>query len=240
MTTTPFDHALAVLAPAVKRLRATRLRPEAFFVARAGVLTLAYKGFSDPILEIKREVERLMPTLPSENPGSQWPKTTLAALAGDEPLTVDEVVLLKEATEIGTVCLARGRYAIAAETLVLVELACRSMERTGRYTSLPLEGGSDTGTIQKEHRSAVNTVLTQWRREGLSKYMPELTRSGYRERHYREERRELSLVIPMSGAIPCLDRFREAVESRLAGRYAWFATDSLHITVRSLGGETDE
>ncbi len=204
-------------------------------MARAGVLTLAYSGFPASILELKKEIERLVPALPSENPGSQWPKTTLAALVGDEPLTTDEIVLLREATGIGSVCLSRGRRTIAVDTLLLVELRCRSMERSARRESLPTAGGAYDGQVPVEHRTAVNVVLTQWRREGLSRYVPELTLPGHRERHYRRAHRELSLVVPIESPVPCLDRFRTAVEERLPGRYAWFSAESLHITVRSLG-----
>jgi hypothetical protein len=232
---TSFDRALDLLTPAVRRIRSTRLRPEAFFVARAGVLTLAYQGFPDPILELKAVCERAFPDLPPENPGSLWPKTTVAALADDRPLVPEEIVQLREATEAGSVCLARGRRTIPAERILLVELRCRSMERADRTATLALEGGPDEGRVPAAHRTAVNDVLTQWRREGLSRYVPELIRAGHRERHYRRTHRELSLVIPLESPVPCLDRFRAEVEERLPGRYAWFAPASLHITVRSLG-----
>jgi len=237
--TTSFDSILDTLAPIAARTAATRLRPEAFFVARAGVLTLAYAGFPEAILRLKKELEEALPDLPAENPGSLWPKTTLAALAGTDPLTVDEIVLLREATESASVCLARGRRSIAVNAVDLVELACRSMEKVRGRVSLPLAGGSDTGAVPAVHRNRVNAVLSQWRREGLSRYVPELVRSGFREGHYRRSHRELSLVVSLVEPMPCLDRFRSAVEERLPGRYAWFSDESLHVTVRSLGPYPD-
>lgn len=235
MSVTRFDQVSEQLTGLAGRTPETRLRPEAFFVARAGVLTLAYRGFPVPVLAFKRELERVLPGIPDEYPGSRWPKTTLAALIESDPLTPDEIVLLREATQEGTVCLSRLRRGMRVEALHLVELHCRSMERVGRRAVLPLGGGVDDGKVPAEHRAVVNEVLTQWRREGLARYVPELMRTEYRESHYRRAYRELSLVVAVGASFPCMDRFRDAVERRLPGRYAWFRPDSLHVTVRSLG-----
>ena len=60
------------------------LRPQTYFVAWNGVLTLVYEGFPPVLAGIKARLNE-EDGLPPENFGSRWPKTTLAALHDDAP-----------------------------------------------------------------------------------------------------------------------------------------------------------
>lgn len=235
-----FDVLSDAVARIARRVPATVLRPEGFFVARYGVLTLAYKGFPEPLLQLKKALAQEIEGIPPENPGSRWPKTTLAALRDDGDMEPDDIVLLREATQEGTVCLSRRRPAIAVDFVELVELRCRSMESTGRSRVVRLEGGRGHERVPTDHRAEVVRVLDQWRRSGLSRYVPDLRRPGHRESHYRGPIREWSLVVRARFEPDCLTPFRRAVEARLPGRYAWFESESLHVTVRGLGIAADD
>ena len=65
------------------------LRPQTYFVAWNGVLTLVYDGFPPVLAGIKARLNA-EDALPPENFGSRWPKTTLAALRddGDRPIDI--------------------------------------------------------------------------------------------------------------------------------------------------------
>jgi hypothetical protein len=51
------------------------LRPYCFFVSWQGVLTLAYRGFPQPLAQLKQQITDFYQGLPRESPGSKWPKT---------------------------------------------------------------------------------------------------------------------------------------------------------------------
>ena len=229
-----FDGISEAVREVCRFVRPTRLRPEAFFVARSGVLTLAFSGYTEALIRLKAELEGAIPGIAAENPGSRWPKTTLAALRDGENLDEDDVVRLREATAEGTTCLYRREEPFPVGLLSLVELRDRAMERVGRVESIRLVGPVDYSPVAPRSRASVNAVLSQWRREGLSRYVPDILRSGYRESHYRGAIEELSLVIHVGPAIPCVDVFRNAVESRMPGKYAWLSKTAYHVTVRNL------
>lgn len=220
---------------ASRAMRPTLLRPEAFFVARYGVLTLAFSGWPESLARLKGALADALPAMPSENPGSRWPKTTLAALRDGERLSQDDVVRLREATAEATTCLFRNVAPVPVDFLSVVELRDRAMERVGRIESIRLAGDRDAGTIARSSRAAVNGVLAQWRREGLSRYVPDLIADGHRESHYRAALHEISLLVHVGDTMPCVRPFREAVEARLPGRYAWMEPSAYHVTLRTLG-----
>lgn len=224
-----------VVRTACRAVTPTSLRPEAFFVARFGVLTLAYSGWPESLAGLKTVLAAALPSVPAENPGSRWPKTTLAALRDGERLSEEDVVQLREATAEATTCLFRNPGPIPVDFLSVVELGDRAMERVGRVESIRLEGERDAGTVARASRVAVNAVLAQWKREGLSRYVPDLMAEGHRESHYRGGLHEVSLLVHIGDGIPCTQPFRDAVEARLPGRYAWLQPAAYHVTLRTLG-----
>ena len=74
----------------------TIVKPQEFFISWSGVPTLAYQGFTKPLLDIKNELERRISGIKPENPGSKWPKTTLGALRDDKQLSLDDLFVLRK------------------------------------------------------------------------------------------------------------------------------------------------
>lgn len=62
-----------------------------FFVSWSGVLTLVYTGFPAPILKVKDSLHGQC--IANENPGSRWPKTSLAAVNDEQPSMSQEQIL---------------------------------------------------------------------------------------------------------------------------------------------------
>jgi hypothetical protein len=58
-----------------KNTQACVLRPYCFFVSWQGVLTLAYRGFPQQLVQLKQQITDFYQGLPKESPGSKWPKT---------------------------------------------------------------------------------------------------------------------------------------------------------------------
>lgn len=59
-----------------RNTKACVLRPYCFFVSWQGVLTLAYRGFPQSLVDLKQQVTDFYGGLPRESPGSKWPKTS--------------------------------------------------------------------------------------------------------------------------------------------------------------------
>ena len=68
---------LGILGKLIAGRSSTAARPSQFFLARNSVPVLAYAGFSQTLLDIKRVIAEAIPDLKEENPGGLWPKTTL-------------------------------------------------------------------------------------------------------------------------------------------------------------------
>ncbi|GIV59643.1 MAG: hypothetical protein KatS3mg043_0732 [Rhodothermaceae bacterium] len=150
------EEVLAALAEHLRSRSRTRLFPRAFFVARSGVLTLAFSGFPASILALKRDLERAFPDLYPEEPGSRWPKVTLAARHQDRLLTPDHVDVLYRLCRPWNARLEQEAIApLPVEVLSVVAYDCRSLERRRQTYRFPLEGGvPDPGDVPPpEHRS---------------------------------------------------------------------------------------
>jgi len=68
--------------------------PYKIIVAWSGVLTLAFKSWSKPLMDIKQRINDLPEFRDtSENFGTKWPKITLASLINNDvpPLTLDQL-----------------------------------------------------------------------------------------------------------------------------------------------------
>jgi hypothetical protein len=211
------------------------LQPATFFVARSGVVTLAYHWFPQGVLELKRAISHRLPLLPPEQPGSRWPKTTLAALRADEPLEVDEIERLRALTSDGDRCLARSGVSIRVTSLELVHIRNRALEGEGPRRRLPLSPEMDSAGPDPEHAARVSRILDQWGHWPDGGYTDDIRRDGHRERHYRMPCNELTLVAPIVELPECVRTLRQAVESTMPGRYAWFESRSRHVTIRTFG-----
>ena len=118
---------LDVLSGIIRPHRATCLRPRAFFTAWSGVLTFAFDGFSETLLDIKREIERRIPGLRPEYPGSRWPKVTLAALHEGRTLTRAEARILLDLCATWNEAIGPELQPQTVEALSVVVYLCRSL-----------------------------------------------------------------------------------------------------------------
>ncbi len=85
-----------VLPALVSKCRTSQLVPESFFIAWNGVLVLVFRKFTSSILSLKAEIDSsLESVICKENPGSKYPKSTIAALADNEQLSLEEFTKLR-------------------------------------------------------------------------------------------------------------------------------------------------
>lgn len=221
----------------IARHPTTSLKPVCFFVARSGVLTLAYEGFCSSLLNIKGELEKEIPQLESEHPGSRWPKTSLGALRAGATLSREEI------EELHTLCLGWDTTIRQSESLLdidelhLVTYECRSLERlrSNYVCRLDSTSNNESHDLPAWHLKDVDTVLAQFNVDNLEAYSAQIQQAGNHEDHYRDDAPGTTLVYLIKpGQLPFVSSFMDDVERLLPARYAWFAADSLHVTVRHL------
>lgn len=80
----------------LERTATSHLEPFAFFISWHGVLTLAYRGFTPALVDLKQRISAAHPALPQEAPGSLWPKTTLGCLNDGVTLTIEQFYILND------------------------------------------------------------------------------------------------------------------------------------------------
>lgn len=205
-------------------------------MAWSGVMTLAYEGFTRPLLDIKRDIGDAVPGLKPENPGSAWPKTTLGALRDDRDLDWAEVVALRAICHEMNETVAAAK-AFHVDELSVVVFACRSLERRLAVMPMALSGPIGLGDheIPVDHAEAVQATMRQFGDQELRRYWPFLLRPENRERHYRLDHVESTLVYDLPAEQPdCFEHLIAAVERELPGAYYWFAPESRHMTIRAL------
>jgi hypothetical protein len=172
--------------------------------------------------------------LPAENPGSRWPKATLGALREGVRLTPSELATLQQlcaAFPLATAPL------VSVTRLRLVLFACRSLERVVASTQLALAADADEASAGADSRARAAATLAEFDAARLGDYWFHVARDGGREGHYRGDARGATLVAPLPAAAVAacgVAAFRAAVDDALPGRWAWFADESLHVTVRAL------
>ena len=137
---------------------------------------------------------------------------------------------------------------LLVDHLELVLFACRSLEKRLHTTTLCL--GDKIKWPQDIDASVTDGVLAE---RLADNYWDGVAQAGNREAHYREAAWGATLVAPVGwdersvGTTGCpraffptlqlaVRAFRLKVDELLPGAYAWFSTDSLHVTVRGLFG----
>ena len=137
---------------------------------------------------------------------------------------------------------------LLVDRLELVLFACRSLEKRLHTTTLCL--GDKIKWPQDIDASVTDGVLAE---RLADNYWDGVAKAGNREAHYREAAWGATLVAPVGwdersvGTTGCpraffpalqlaVRAFRLKVDELLPGAYAWFSTDSLHVTVRGLFG----
>eukprot|EP01023_Acetabularia_acetabulum_P066905 TRINITY_DN9108_c1_g1_i4.p1 TRINITY_DN9108_c1_g1~~TRINITY_DN9108_c1_g1_i4.p1 ORF type:complete len:272 (-),score=35.53 TRINITY_DN9108_c1_g1_i4:95-910(-) len=220
------------------------LSPFSFFISWQGVLTLAYSGFPQPLLDLKQRLNQNCSNLPKENPGSKWPKTTLGAVQDNRRITPEEFEKLKAICleQIGVLQSSGSKVRIDDLSVVFYE--CRSLERVlSRQDFVLVEQEENCSEMSKfctpgdGELENVKKIVSEWDEQG---YWMKASKDGNRENHYRVSACGVTLIHYLScksqdaGLINVIESFRKQVDEQLPGLYSWFQDQSLHITVRAL------
>ena len=209
------------------------LRPQTYFVAWNGVLTLVYDGFPPVLAGIKARLNE-EDGLPPENFGSRWPKTTLAALRDDAP-----PLSLAELTSLRALCeehASKLSLRVPVSSLSFVSYAQRGLESVRERSDVALGSTADDSEPSAAEQARVRGVLDEW--SDLETYLPRVNQPGSRISSYREASPQGSTLVAFIGASELRELvalFRSAVDALLPGRYAWLDDASRHCTVRALG-----
>ena len=209
------------------------LRPQTYFVAWNGVLTLVYAGFPPVLAGIKARLNE-EDDLPPENFGSRWPKTTLAALHDDAP-----PLSLAELTSLRALCeehASKLSLRVPVSSLSFVSYDQRGLESVRERSDVALGSAVDDSEPSAEEQARVRGVLDEW--SDLETYLPRVNAPGSRISSYREASPQGSTLVAFIGTSELRElvaQFRSAVDALLPGRYAWLDDASLHCTVRALG-----
>ena len=215
----------------------TWIVPRQFFISWNGVPTLAYRGFSPTLLDIKREIEERVPEMKPEYPGAKWPKTTLGALRDGRVLSMDDARTLLQIChdlkhEVGS------EAALEVSEVSAVVFYWRSLER--RLVTHPISLRTDQSSFAdhappQENLEFVDSIMSQFTEDNLVEYLPRLQAEGNRESHYRSTHVEATLVFDIGNQLERLvQRFTEIVDRELPVAYRWFSPKSRHMTVRGL------
>ncbi|PRW44592.1 hypothetical protein C2E21_6681 [Chlorella sorokiniana] len=200
--------------------RASFLHPQAFFVSWQGVLTLAYSGFTGALLDLKQRVTAAHPTLPPENPGSKWPKTSIGCLRDGRRLTPEQLATLcricseesaafqqqqpqqqhgaangaAAAAAAAPAAAAAGSPAVAVDSACIALFECRSLERLLSCRHVEFQGGLDAASPSEEEQQRVAAILAE---PSSPTYWFEASRDGNREAHYRGPHLGATLMHPL-------------------------------------------
>lgn len=218
----------------------TAVKPREFFIAWSGVPTLAYQGFTKPLLDIKKELEQRIPGIKPENPGSKWPKTTLGALRDDRQLSWEDLKKLREICTKLNEGIENVPITLDIDQLEVVIFQCRSLEKRLITYPIKLDDSEryDDDEEEEEHmKNDVDKVMEQFSEARLAEYWPDVSRPGNRESHYRMLHIESTLIydLPLQRInLLNIKDFIEEVDKKLPGLYCWFVPESRHMTVRAL------
>jgi hypothetical protein len=232
-----------LLREVLEGIRACSLRARSFFIARNGVLTLAYDGWPAPIVALQRRLAGLAlggrPLLARLNPGAEWPKTTLSPLLAGCRLEQDELERLRTLCRDSERVFAQEIVEVPIERVSIVHMACRSLEEILLRCDFELAPHAPDADREQRDRAYIDAILARFFDPGadLGAYIHDWGVDENREPHYREPHVEATLVAFLPEVPRQIVEFRQAVESTLPGRYAsLFGDGSLHITICGLVG----
>ena len=227
-----------IISRIIKTKPCTWVNPREFFISWSGVPTLAYCGFSRPLLAIKQEIEEAVSGIKPENPGSRWPKTTLGALRDGRTLSLEEARILRTICDDLKPKIEAEGGPLQISQLSVVVFQCRSLEQRLLTQPISLQSGNSMPAGHEppdDHLKVVDATMDQFSGSRLSEYLPSLQADGNRESHYRATHIESTLVFDLAHQQPeFIDQFIEAVDRELPGFYCWFTAESRHMTVRGL------
>lgn len=231
-----------ILEETIQAYGPTYVRPLQFFVSWYSVITLAYEGFSRSLLQMKAEIDQRVPELKRENPGSRWPKTTLACLRDSKELSREQV------DDLRNLCIKHSNSLVKTpkkdrtlhiDEVSLVIFQCRTLEKrlaTRQYKLQAQPLSSDDPPPW--HLEQVQQVMDQFsdtRKEG---YFPKLSPDGRTlYNYYRKPHIETTLVIDVEfppTVKQVIRDFQKAITDSLPDTFAWFDPKSWHMTVRAV------
>ncbi|KAH8973662.1 hypothetical protein BDL97_01G060000 [Sphagnum fallax] len=204
----------------VAETRAATFQAMEFFVSWQGVLTIAYSG--------------IPPSLLQENPGSKWPKTSLACLRDNQRLSMEQLQRLHDICSKESVTLASTSEPVIVNKLSVVLYADCCLEHPMLVTDIPLRAPVDLSGPSAEQQASVRKVLDVFLRHNLNSYYFHASKDGNRSTHYRDYKGGVTLVHFLSSIPVALAKFKEQVEEAMPGMYDWFSEESLHVTLRAL------
>ena len=170
------------------------LRPQTYFVAWNGVLTLVYDGFPPVLAGIKAWLNE-EDGLPPENFGSRWPKTTLAALRDDAP-----PLSLAELTSLRALCeehASQLSLRVPVSSLSFVSYDQRGLESVRERSDVALGSAVDDSEPSDAEQARVRGVLDEW--SDLETYLPRVNAPGSRIGSYREASPQGSTLVAFVG-----------------------------------------
>ena len=215
------------------KFKSTQLRGSTFFVAWSGVLTLAWSGWTKELSRLKQTLNsEVDPALQRENPGSAWPKTSIACVADDAPaMSREEYDALRAAIGKFREAVTEARADVDELKVVVFGARCCEKRLSVRKMVRFESGDADECAIDEESRAYVDKVV----KEGDAvDYVERVNQPGHRESHYCSGA-GVTLVQDCGDTIGRLvDAFRAEVDAILPGRYRWFNRECLHITIRGL------
>lgn len=221
------------LSDLISRYPGIELRPRGLLLAWSGVLTLAYQPLPACMLHLKQQLAQHLPQLKPENPGSRWPKTTLAVVADEQPLTettarqlLDWQSRLPPLPDIW----------LGIEQLQDVQFACRSLESCLASQSHRLAGRmpSEGSELLEAHQQEVEQV---WAASRSADHWQKLCLPGNHRHHYHQSAPGRTLIAWLPANLELaqwLDQVQQQLDQQFPGLYHWFTPASRHLTLRAL------
>ena len=226
----------------ISRYGPTSVFADQFFISWNSVATLAYKGFSKTLMAVKRDIEKEIPGLKAENPGSLWPKTTIGCLKEGVELSEGQLKRLRSVCLNLNVELQRlsdPDRSMTINELSFVTFHCRTLERRLSSQRIPLKGRyTHNDSPPPTHIDAVSKIMAQFEARNHDSYYPKLAAQGRTiNMYYRKPHIESTLVYDLKASSALCDiigDFCQAIDKTLPDCYAWFDPDSRHMTIRAI------
>jgi len=223
-----------MLRAEVERTPRCAMRAHRYVVAWNGVLALAYEGLPRPLVDLKARLQAASQAFPAENPGSLWPKTTVAALQDGVRLTPAQLEKLLDVCDQVSHDLEEREDAIDVKDLDLVVYECRSLEKRISQDTMPLDDSQGLHEhVDTDEKNKVQRVVDEAKDPH---YWFHASKDGSRASHYRSCAPGATLVHSLKVPPKTLEEFQRRVEQAMPGLYTWFDPNSLHITLRAILG----
>ena len=209
-----------------------------------------HSGFPPALESLKAAINDAHPSLPRENPGARWPKTTLACLKDGARLTPDQLAALTALCKAESAAFhyEGDRASLAVTHATVAVFGCRSLERLVSARDVAFANETDASPPTADAVARVDAIVAE---PDAPDYWYAASRDGHREGHYRGDAVGATLVvrhrmrdaahaadqaIGLAHLQRIIDDFRARVDAIVPGMYVWFEPGSRHVTLRGLVG----